>query len=60
VRGYKLALATGPLAGRLQASLLYGTGQPRMVSANTQGGFDAYSPIAELPPYSLTVIRLGK
>jgi alpha-amylase len=58
VRGYKLALDSGPLADRLQASLLSGEGKPASLNANTQGGFDAYTPIAELPPYSLFVIRL--
>ena len=59
LRGYHLALDSGPLVGRLTASLLLGEGRPASLAANTQGGFANYTPLAELPPYSLFVIWLA-
>lgn len=58
VNGYKLSLESGPLSGPVSASLLLGDGQVRAPGINSQGGFEGYTPLSELPPYAALVIQL--
>ena len=60
VSGYTLTLATGPLAagGRYRAAPLMGNGPCADLTANAQGGFDAYAPLPTLAPYSSLILQL--
>lgn len=58
ITDYELSLETGPLAGELSASLLLGDGQLVNPTVNAAGGFGAYRPLAELPPFSTIIIKL--
>ncbi len=58
VKGYKLALESGPFSGPVSASSLLGEGQVKAPGINPQGGFDSYTPLPELPPYAVLVIQL--
>jgi alpha-amylase len=58
VKGYKLALDSGPLKGRVKASLLFGEGAPASPALNAHGGFSAYTPLAEIPPYGVAILTL--
>ncbi|GAB4436594.1 MAG: alpha-amylase family glycosyl hydrolase [Anaerolineae bacterium] len=60
VTGYALSLAEGPLEGAARATLLMGAGDVAAPEVNAAGGFDAYTPLEELPPRSTTVILLGE
>jgi hypothetical protein len=53
-----LALAAGPLTGSYQAAPILGSGPVAELTANSQGGFDAYAPVAELPAYSTLIVQL--
>ena len=59
VSNYSLSLPAGPLTASSQATLLLGQGQASPPALNAAGGFDAYSPLAELPPHSSFIIRLA-
>ncbi len=60
VSDYTLALAAGPLTpgGRYRAAPLMGSGPCADLSANGQGGFDAYHPVAELGANSSLILQL--
>jgi len=62
VSGYSLTLATGPLAPgeRYRAVPLMGSGPCADLTANAQGGFDAYTPLPGLAPYSTLILQLQK
>ena len=60
VSGLTLSLAEGPLSGKFTGYVLLGTGEPRTLTADAQGGFSAYQPAAELPAYSSLIIQLLK
>jgi glycosidase len=61
---YQLDLVEGPLQGQLQATLLEGNilspsaSQPGAPTVNDSGGFNAYTPLQEIPPYGMALIRL--
>jgi len=55
---YKLALSVGPLTGQYNAASLLDSSTIQSLTANDKGGFDDYIPLAELPPYSISVIQL--
>jgi alpha-amylase len=59
ITGYSLSLDYSPLKGRLKASLLTGEGKPAALTANVHGGFGAYTPLAELPALSITLVQLS-
>jgi glycosidase len=60
VSGYDLDLALGPLSGNYAARSLLDDTPINPLTANDRGGMDDYTPIAELPPYSIFVIQLTK
>lgn len=56
--GFTLSLDLGPLKGNYRAYLLMGEGKLSGLKANTNGGFDAYQPLAEIPANGLVIIQL--
>lgn len=64
ISDYQLELAEGPLARKVEATSLVsplfsaGDGQPDPPAVNAAGGFSAYTPLAELPPYSVVMLLL--
>ncbi|RPJ28574.1 MAG: DUF3459 domain-containing protein [Chloroflexi bacterium] len=58
VTAYQLKLGRGPLAGNYAASSLLDDSTLNLLQANESGGFDAYTPLAEVPPYAVIVIQL--
>jgi alpha-amylase len=58
VSGYKLALESGPLQENVKASFIMGQGQPKSPMRNAQGGFDAFTPLTEIPPYTTWIFLL--
>jgi glycosidase len=58
VSNYDFELSLGPLAGQYNATSLLDSATIDPLTANAKGGFDAYVPLNELPPYSITVIQL--
>ena len=58
VSGYDLELSLGPLSGQYNATSLLDNTTINPLTANAKGGFDAYIPLDEIPPYSVTVIQL--
>lgn len=59
VSDYALTLAEGPFSGLAPAHLLYGQGRPVPPTFNASGGFDAYTPLPALIPFSTTIIQLN-
>ncbi len=59
VTDYALTLESGTLAEGITASALLASGEVRAPQVNKQGGFEAYTPLAELAPNSVTLIQLG-
>lgn len=57
---YRLDLSVGPLSGQYNAASLLDASTINPITANEEGGFDDYVPLAELPPYSIFVIQLTK
>ncbi|MCB0020638.1 MAG: hypothetical protein KDE09_22750, partial [Anaerolineales bacterium] len=55
---YTLSLAEGPLADGLVAVSLYGINPAGPPTLNASGGFENYTPLAEIPPYSTHIIQL--
>ncbi|HUF00696.1 MAG TPA: alpha-amylase family glycosyl hydrolase, partial [Anaerolineales bacterium] len=51
VTDYELKLSTGPLSGSYNAISLLDNSTVNSVQANEFGGFDTYTPLAEIPPY---------
>jgi hypothetical protein len=66
VAGAVLSLEAGPLCGVSGADVVYAAGddgalpglRPVSPSPNAAGGFDAWTPLPELPPRSAIVITL--
>jgi glycosidase len=56
--GYNLDLSLGPLSGQYTAASLLEASTINPLTANDKGGFDDYIPLAELPPYSIFVIKI--
>jgi alpha-amylase len=59
VSDYALTLETGSLAEVSTINLILGQGEPTAPTVNAAGGFDGYTPLPELAPYSTTVIQLS-
>lgn len=58
ITDYELNLSTGSLAGMYSATSLLENSAIELLQANDEGGFDAYVPLAEVPPYAVIVIQL--
>ena len=58
IKDYKLNLAAGPLKGELSLQPLLGEGVFAALTANDQGGFTDFVPLAELPAYARLVLVL--
>ena len=54
----QLELSVGPLSGSYQAVSLLDASTMNALKSNDKGGFDAYAPLPEIPPYSVIVIQL--
>jgi len=54
----QLKLGVGPLSGSYDADSLLDNSTINSLQSNTKGGFDAYTPLSEIPPYGVIVIQL--
>jgi len=54
----ELALAVGTLSGTYNAESLLDSSTISSLQSNAKGGFDAYTPLSEIPPYGVFVIQL--
>jgi hypothetical protein len=59
VSGYSLALAEGSLASGVGATLLWGDGPVVAPEVNAAGGFDAYTPLPEVPGRGVVILQLN-
>lgn len=59
VSDYTLTLAQGPFTGASEIEVLLGDGALSAPNYNDDGGFDAYTPLPELAPFSTIVVKLG-
>jgi alpha-amylase len=59
VSDYDLDLAIGPLLGSYTAKSLLDDSTINPLTANDRGGFSDYTPLSEIPPYSIFVIQLS-
>lgn len=60
VSDYTIEFSSSPLSGTYNGASLLEPGAIAPLTANEKGGVDGYTPLAEIPPYSLTVINLTK
>jgi glycosidase len=60
VSGFTLSLNQGLLSGKYHASFVFGEGNVTGVNANSNGGFDAYQPLIEIPANGLVIIQYHK
>ena len=58
VSGFTLSLSQGPLAGSYRAFRLNGDEKVAGLEANSQGGFEAYQPVQEIPANDMVIIQL--
>jgi glycosidase len=58
VTDYELELGRGPLSGKYAAASLLDDSTIHPLQANANGGFETYTPLAEVPPYGVIVIQL--
>ena len=54
----QLKLGVGPLSGSYVADSLLENSTINSLQSNAKGGFDAYTPLSEIPPYGVIVIQL--
>jgi glycosidase len=54
----QLELSVGPLAGNYKGISLLDDSTASSLQSNAKGGFDAYTPLPEIPPYGVIVIQL--
>ena len=57
VTDYELNLSSGTLSGNYKATSLLDNSTIASLEANDEGGFDAYIPLAEIPPYDVIVVQ---
>ncbi len=57
---YSLTLEQGPFSGIPPVELLMGEGEVAVPTFSAIGGFDAYTPLAELKPFSTIIIKLNQ
>jgi glycosidase len=55
---YRLTLAKGPLTGQYTIASLLGDVSAIAPTVNATGGFDAYAPLPEIPPYAVLIFEL--
>lgn len=55
---YTLTLSKGPLAGVYTVTSLLGDVSASAPTVNAAGGFDAYTPLAAIPPYAVLIFQL--
>lgn len=55
---YTLTLEDGPLTGAYTVTSLLGDVSADAPTVNAAGGFDAYTPVAEIPPYAVLILQL--
>jgi alpha-amylase len=53
----QLKLGVGPLSGSYVADSLLDNSTINSLQSNAKGGFDAYTPLSEIPPYGVIVIQ---
>jgi alpha-amylase len=58
VSDYELDMDSGSLSDITAANMLLAEGEVTVPTVNSEGGFSAYVPVAELDPYSTTVVQL--
>lgn len=58
IKDYQIELSVGPLSGAYAATSLLDNASIVPLKANDKGGFDEYSPLPEIPPFSIFVIQL--
>jgi alpha-amylase len=58
ITDYDIDLSTGPLSGNYNAASLLDDSTIDAIQANDSGGFEAYTPLAEIAPYQVIVIQL--
>jgi len=54
----QLELKVGPLSGNYEAVSLLDNSSVGSLQSNAKGGFEAYAPLPEIPPYGVIVIQL--
>jgi glycosidase len=55
---YTLSLSVGPLSGQYNALSLLDSSEINPITANSNGGFDDYTPLEVMPPYSIFIFQL--
>ena len=60
VSDYTIDLGRGPLSGSYNIVSLLDDSSFVTLQANDAGGFDAYVPLEEIPPYSVSILQLNK
>ena len=58
LQGTQLDLTDGPLSGKYTATSLLDNSKINALQANVSGGFAAYKPVTEIPPYGVIIIQL--
>lgn len=58
ITDYGLSLEQSDMSGMLAGSILMGAGEPANMVLLDEGGFNNYTPIATLAPFSTTIIKL--
>jgi alpha-amylase len=58
ITNYQISLSTGSLTGNYNSVSLLDDSTIDPLQANDKGGFDAYTPLAEIAPYGVIVIQL--
>jgi hypothetical protein len=48
----------GPLSGQYNALSLLDSSEINPITANSNGGFDDYTPLEVMPPYSIFIFQL--
>jgi glycosidase len=60
VSNYSINLKSGPLSRAYNAVSLLDDSTYSALQANTEGGFDKYVPLDEIPPHSVIILKLNK
>jgi glycosidase len=58
ITDYSITLSAGPLSGTYKSASLLDGATIAPLTANEKGGFTDYTPLTELPPYSMFIIQL--
>ena len=60
ITNYTITLSSGSLSGTYNAASLLDDAALAPLTANANGGFDAYTPVAEIPAYGVLIIQLTR